>query len=331
LTCQDPPAAGQTLSITVGGHEGGCRLDALLQKRHPCLSRSRFANLVHEGCVLVDGEVKKAAYTVRRGQIVTVRIPRAEPLSLAPEPIALHVLFEDADLLVISKPAGLVVHPAPGHAHGTLVNAILHHCPRLEGIGGVQRPGIVHRLDRDTSGVMVVAKSERAHTALSEQFKKREVTKTYLALVHGEPGSGSGKVTLPVGRHPLHRKKMLADAPGGRCAETLWKVKERFKGATFLELELKTGRTHQIRVHCAAMGHSVMGDPVYGARRPHRELPLSLQGQVASLARQMLHAWRLAFLHPRSGSTLDFTAPLPADMTALLHELREKAAITPSL
>ena len=220
-----------------------------------------------------------------------------------------------------------MVHPAPGHTSGTLVNALLYHCPQLGAIGGEIRPGIVHRLDKDTSGTMVVAKNGAAHENLGAQFKDRTVCKDYLGLVYGEPQSDSGSINIPIGRHPVDRKRMSTTTRKGRNAETLWKVRERFDGLTLFKLRLKTGRTHQIRVHCAAIQHPLVGDPVY---RP-RKLPqiieknyASTAGLVRTVSRQMLHAWRLGFTHPKTGEELSFESPLPEDMAGLLDRLRDK-------
>ena len=233
--------------------------------------------------------------------------------------------------MVLNKQAGLVVHPAPGHNSGTLVNALLHHCPDLAGIGGEIRPGIVHRLDKDTSGTMVVAKTADAHENLAGQFKNRKVQKKYLALVFGELKSDEGSLKLPIGRHPVHRKRMSTNAPGGRFAETSWRVRKRLNGVTLLELTLKTGRTHQIRVHCSAMGHSIVGDKVYRSRKWMQNIDRLFQGKSSATAallkavsRQMLHAWQLGLSHPETGEVMTFESPLPADMTELIAKLEGK-------
>jgi 23S rRNA pseudouridine1911/1915/1917 synthase len=239
--------------------------------------------------------------------------------------LLLDILFEDSDLLVINKAAGLVVHPAAGHATGTLVHGILHHCPDLEGIGIEKRPGIVHRLDKDTSGIMVVAKTSRAHHELSRQFKARSIHKNYLALVAGSPKTDGGCIDLPVGRHPVERKKMSTRSKRGREALTLWRVFEKFTGAALLDIELKTGRTHQIRVHCQAMGFPIIGDSVYGWKGALKKTAAgnaALQAAFKNVKRQMLHAYRLGFNHPVNGKALSFEAPLPADMALLLEQLR---------
>jgi 23S rRNA pseudouridine1911/1915/1917 synthase len=241
------------------------------------------------------------------------------------EPLPLDILYEDPHLLVVNKAAGLVVHPAAGHASGTLVHGILYHCPDLEGIGAEKRPGIVHRLDKDTSGIMVVAKNARAHDDLSRQFKARSIEKHYLALVVGSPKADNGRIDLPIGRHPVERKKMSARSRRGREALTLWQVRERFIGATLIDVELKTGRTHQIRVHCQAMGFPILGDPIYGRKGAAKQITAgnpAWQAVFQSAARQMLHAHRLGFKHPADDRPLSFEAPLPADMADLLEKLR---------
>ena len=235
-----------------------------------------------------------------------------------PEPIPIDILYQDNDIIVLNKQPGMVVHPAPGHYSGTLVNALLYHCPELEGIGGEIRPGIVHRLDKDTSGVMVVAKNSVAHHDLALQFKLRHIKKKYLALVYGRMQSESGTVSLPIGRHPVDRKKMSIHSRKSRMAETTWRVRKRFSRATLVELGLKTGRTHQIRVHCAAIKHPVVGDSVYGGRKVEKNTTNDL---LRSVPRQMLHAWQLEFTHPTKQKTLCFEAPIPPDMTDILDNL----------
>jgi 23S rRNA pseudouridine1911/1915/1917 synthase len=246
-------------------------------------------------------------------------------VALDPEPLDIDILFEDPDLIVVNKPPGLVVHPAPGHATGTLVHGLLHHCPDLEGIGGELRPGIVHRLDKDTSGALVVAKNASAHRDLAKQFKSRKVKKKYLALVHGEMESDSGVISLPVGRHPVDRKRMSTASRKSRTAETSWRVKERFGGATLIDLNLKTGRTHQIRVHCAAVNHPIVGDAVYGRRRRRKVITNGneFSNIIKSIDRQMLHARRLEFNHPDKATLVSVEAPVPQDIQAVIHALRK--------
>ncbi len=231
--------------------------------------------------------------------------------------------------MVLNKPAGLVVHPAPGHRRGTLVNALLYHCPDLGGIGGEIRPGIVHRLDKDTSGTMVVAKNAQALETLAQQFKTRTVRKKYLALVYGDLKNDEGTIKLPIGRHPVHRKQMSTTTRKGRSAETSWRVREKFKAITLLELTLKTGRTHQIRVHCTAMGHPIVGDQVYRSRKWLKDIDRLFSGESSSMVaqlkavpRQMLHAWRLRLTHPDTGEVMTFESPIPADMETVIENLR---------
>ncbi len=290
----------------------GVRLDAALPRAHPELSRSQAARLVAAGHVRIDGhQVARAAHRLRRGQRVEFELPAPEPSALVPEAIRLEVVYEDADLLVVDKPAGLVVHPAPGHPSGTLVNALLHHCGALAGVGGVARPGIVHRLDKGTSGLLVVAKNDLTHRRLSLDFKAHRTRREYLALVRGVPRAEAGQVRLPIGRHPSDRKRFSTRVARGRGAETHWRVERRLRGATLLRVTPLTGRTHQIRVHLAAVGLPIVGDPEYGGGRP-REL---------GLERQALHAAVLGFAHPRSGDALRFESPLPQDLRGAIARL----------
>jgi 23S rRNA pseudouridine1911/1915/1917 synthase len=319
-------AANDVFNFNVAPPEAGMRLDALVAAHLKDCSRSYAAVLIRQGNIQVDGAPVKPSYSVKSHDQITIQIPLPEPVALVPEPMPLDIFFEDRHIIVINKPSGMVVHPAAGHASGTLVNGILHHCPDLEGIGGEQRPGIVHRLDKDTSGIMVVAKTAPALQGLSQQFKGRTIAKQYLALVHGTPDQAHGTIDLPVGRHPIDRKKMSTISHRGRQALTLWRIKERFPGVALLAVDLKTGRTHQIRVHCKAMGHPVLGDPVYGPRK--RPAPSAGQGillhQVLKRAlRQMLHAFQLGFAHPATGQQLMFEAPIPKDMAAIIEALRK--------
>ena len=300
--------------------QAGERLDNIIALQVAGCSRSMAANLLREGQIQVLNETRKPGYRVKAGEIISGNIPAPEPIACEPEAIPFCILHEDDDILVIDKPAGMVVHPAPGHFSGTLVNAILYHCPDLEGIGGKIRPGIVHRLDKDTSGILVVAKTAAAQVHLAAQFKDRSLQKTYLALVAGRMKTASGVIDLPIGRHPVDRKKMSVLSKRNRDARTLWRVKELFDTASFLEIEIKTGRTHQIRVHCASMQHPVVGDTVYGYRNSGAHLPVVLK----TVARQMLHAWRIAFTHPATGEKMHMEAPIPEDMIQVLNGLRTK-------
>ena len=292
--------------------DDGRRLDVVIAQRIPSLSRSRIAHLAAAGGVRVDGRARKPAFRVRRGQAVEIAVPPAAPSELRPEAIPLEIVLEDAHLLVVNKPAGLTVHPAPGHPSGTLVNALLSAVSDLAGIGGTVRPGIVHRLDKDTSGLLVVAKSDEAHRALAAQFKAHTAQRTYLAVVRGRIARHEGTITAALGRHPAHRKR-FAVVSRGRPAVTHYAVLERFREATLLACRLETGRTHQIRVHLAHSGHPLVGDPVYGRAR------------APEIARQALHAARLEFTHPRTGRRVTCTAPLPEDMARLIARLRREA------
>ncbi len=309
--------------ITVGKSDAGQRLDLLVSLKRSDCSRSFAATLIQDGRITIQNNVKKPGYRVKPGETIRGCIPVYEPPSLQPEAMHLDILFEDGHLIVIDKPAGLVVHPAPGNDTGTLVNGLLHHCPELGGNSAERRPGIVHRLDKDTSGTMVVAKNRMALENLSRQFKERQVIKKYLALVYGNVGPETGTITLPIGRHPVDRKKMSIVSTGGRDAETRWHVKMRYTGATLLELELKTGRTHQIRVHCTSMRHPIVGDHVYtyGKRGKKMRNETRLETLLRAAERQMLHARHLSFTHPVAQRTMSFTAPIPADMQRLLDGL----------
>jgi 23S rRNA pseudouridine1911/1915/1917 synthase len=309
-------------TILVDKSGSGQRLDQFIASRIPVPSRAAAANLIRNGNIQVEGELKKPGYRVRAEDEISGRIPPPEPISFKPEPIEIDILYEDRHLIVVNKPAGLVVHPAPGHYTGTLVNALLYHIPDLEGIGGEIRPGIVHRLDKETSGALVVAKNADAHHHLAKQFKSRKIQKTYLALVLGKMKSDSGTISLPIGRHPKDRKRMSTISRKSRLAETSWKVRERFHGVTFIELDLKTGRTHQIRVHCAAINHPVLGDRVYGSQKAEKKA-LTEKDPATPIPRQMLHAWRLGFTHPATETTVSVEAPIPEDMETLIDELKK--------
>lgn len=319
-------AANDVIKFNVANQDAGLRLDALVAAFLDHCSRSYAAQLIRQEHIRVDGALRKPSYHVKLNELVTILVPPPETLDICAEPIPLTVLFEDQHLIVVDKPAGMVVHPAAGHFSGTLVNALLHHCPDLEGIGGEKRPGIVHRLDKDTSGVMVVAKTVQAHHDLSAQFKSRTIQKQYLALVYGEPKTDSGQIDLPIGRHRVDRKKMATTGTRLRDALTLWRVSERYKGATLLSVELKTGRTHQIRVHCQAMGHHLVGDRVYCQRRTLTRLAKTnpiLYNAVKQVDRQMLHAYQLGFVHPVGAKNHHFEAPLPKDIGSLIEALRQ--------
>ena len=319
----NPPSS---FTFRVAHAQAGGRLDALVASNVDHCSRSFAATLIRQGCISVDGAAKKPGYAVKAGEVVRGTIAPPEASTFLPENLSLHILYEDPELLVVNKAPGMVVHPAPGHPTGTLVNALVYHCPNLAGISGNLRPGIVHRLDKDPYGALVVAKNSRAMHGLAAQFKSREVRKHYLALVYGVPHKNKGRLDEPIGRHPVDRKKMSVTTHTPRSALTLWRVRESFNGACLLELDIRTGRTHQIRVHCKIMGHPVIGDPVYGNRGDKKRLAsisLELSRAVAALDRQMLHAWRISFIHPVSGERMAMEAPLPSDMTGMIDRFRE--------
>jgi len=309
-------------TILVEPPDSGKRLDIYIASCISDCSRSVATHLIRKGKIRVQGMVRKPGYRVKAGDEICGCIPPPAPILFKPEPIPIEILHEDDDIIVINKQPGIVVHPAPGHHSGTLVNALLYHCPKLNGIGGALRPGIVHRLDKDTSGVLVAAKNDRAHLHLSRQFKSRRIKKMYLALVYGKMESDSGSVSLPIGRHPVDRKKMSTNSRKSRVAETTWQIRERFELASLIKVDLKTGRTHQIRVHCAAIKHPVMGDKVYGPRKTVKNMTYGINF-FGSVPRQMLHAWRLVLTHPVTEEKVSFEAPIPPDMQAVITALRQ--------
>jgi 23S rRNA pseudouridine1911/1915/1917 synthase len=322
----DTPRAAALQEAIAPPEAAGTRADRFLAGAVEGLSRSRVKALIEAGLVTRDGQtLTDPSEAVRVGARYGVSIPAATPAAPAPQAIPLTILFEDRDLIVLDKPAGLVVHPAPGNQDGTLVNAVLAHAgEELSGIGGEARPGIVHRLDKDTSGVMVVAKSERAHTALSAAFASRDLDREYLALVWGLPTVQAGEVEAPIGRHPTDRKRMAVVTRGGKPALTRWRLERAFgTAAALLRCKLATGRTHQIRVHLSHIGHPIMGDPVYLRRTPAtaRLLPETAREAALAFPRQALHAETLGFRHPVTGQALSFRAAPPPDMAALLEML----------
>ena len=294
-----------------------------LASRLPALSRARIQSLIEAGHVRLDGAACRASARLKPGQAVSVHVPPPEPAEPAPEDIPLDVVFEDGHLLVVNKPAGLVVHPGAGAPRGTLVNALLRHVRDLSGVGGVLRPGIVHRLDRGTSGLLVVAKDDETHRALVRQFAGRTVEKEYLALVLGAPSPSAGTVAAPIGRDPVHRQRMSVRAPRGREARSDYRTVERFDGASLVRVRIHTGRTHQIRVHLASIGHPVAGDATYGGTRPPSSRRSAARDALRALGRPALHAARLAFVHPATGERLAFEAALPPDLLGVLARLRE--------
>ena len=303
-----------TTVLTAANEDAGTRLDAFLAARLPELSRSRAASLVQEGRVTVNGRPASKSCRLTGGETLSVDLPeQPADTSLTAQAIPLDVVYEDDDVIVVNKPAGLVVHPAPGHPDGTLVNALLHHCgDSLSGIGGEKRPGIVHRIDRDTSGLIIAAKNDAARAFLSAQLSDHTLARTYECLVTGSLKQDSGTVNAPIGRHPADRKKMAVVA-GGRPAVTHWEVVARYPGVTHLRCRLETGRTHQIRVHMAHIGHPILGDTVYGAKKP-----------VPGLTGQCLHATGLRFIHPRTHEPVELTCPLPEEFTRMLAKLEKK-------
>jgi 23S rRNA pseudouridine1911/1915/1917 synthase len=308
--------------LVAGPGDEGLRLDVWLARRLPALSRARLQALIAEGHVVLDGSPARASARLRPGQAVRVHVPAPVPAEPRPEDIPVEIVYEDERVVVVDKPAGLVVHPGAGNAAGTLVNALLGRVRDLSGVGGVLRPGIVHRLDRGTSGLLVVAKDDETHRSLVRQFASRTVEKEYLALVLGLPARATGEVDAPIGRDPVHRQKMSVRAPRGREARTSWRVEERFDGAALLRVRIHTGRTHQIRVHLASIGHPVAGDPVYGGTRTPSSRRAEARAALQSLERPALHAARLAFTHPASGDRLALEAPLPEDLHRVLERLR---------
>lgn len=302
-----------SLEFLVPAEKAGTRLDVLIGQLDNELTRSRVQKLIAEQAVEVNGLQCKANYKVRAGDTIVVAIPEPEQLDVRAEDIPLDVVYEDADLLVINKPQGMVVHPAAGNYSGTLVNALLEHCHDLSGINGIIRPGIVHRIDKDTSGLLMVAKNDKAHLELARQIKEHTAARKYIALVHGNITEPGGVVDAPIGRDPKDRKKMAVITRNSKPAVTRYRILERFGEYTLAECALETGRTHQIRVHMAYLGHPVAGDPVYGPRKN----PLGLKGQA-------LHAFSLQFSHPSGGQPMEFEIELPPYFKDLLKKVRNK-------
>lgn len=310
------------LTLRVATAESGARLDAYLAAHVAGWSRARIKRLIEDGDVLVGGHTAKPSYKLRPDEQIEVELAAPPPAVFAPENIPIEVVYEDTDLVVVNKPAGLVAHPAAGVASGTLANALAYHFQQLSTQGGAARPGLVHRLDKDTSGLIVVAKNEDAHEKLADQFRAREVFKSYIALVHGRIEQGSGHIDQPIARDPRRRTRM-AVARGGRPALTLYRVRRLYERFTLLDVEIKTGRTHQIRVHLQWLKHPVVGDTQYNDGRDKTVPDARVRAQVAALGRQFLHAEQLGFCHPRTGEQLRFTAPLPPALAHLLEVLDE--------
>lgn len=300
-----------TSNFIVSDEEQGIRLDVLLASKFQELSRSHLQKNIANGLVIVNGKTSKANYKVQADDIITITFAEAKPVEIVAEDIPLNILYEDTDIVVVNKSRGMVVHPATGNYQGTLVNALLEHCQDLSGINGEIRPGIVHRLDKDTSGVMVAAKNDLAHLSLAEQIKNRTASRKYIAIVHGTIAEEKGMINAPLGRHPSDRKKMAVTFSNSKEAITRFRVIERFVNFTLVECKLQTGRTHQIRVHMQYIGHPVVGDPKYGPEKKR-----------FAIAGQALHSAELSLKHPVTGEDMLFTAPLPQDMADILNQLQ---------
>jgi 23S rRNA pseudouridine1911/1915/1917 synthase len=302
--------------LTPDVQDSGKRLDAFLHERLPDFSRSRLQSWIKADRVLVDGRAVRSSYALRGGENISVTPADLVPLKAEPEALPLKVLYEDSDVIVVDKPAGMVVHAGAGHGKGTLVNALLHRFGKLSSVNGDLRPGIVHRLDRDTSGVLVVARTDRAHQALARQFHDRQVEKTYLALIHGRMKQPQGRITKAIARDPIRRMRMTARLGSGRAADTEYRVIEEWPHFSLLEVQIRTGRTHQIRVHLSSIGHPIVGDRLYGAPAALPRLP--------ALERFFLHAHRLSFTSPSTNELISIESPLPSELSAFLDSLKSK-------
>lgn len=315
-----------TILLTFPSETSATRIDLFLSREMPGESRAAIRRLIENGHVLVDGSTVRPSHKLKGGERLDVEIPEPQPAQPHAEQIPLEVLYEDSDLIVINKEAGMVVHPGPGTASGTLVNALLAHCTDLSGIGGELRPGIVHRLDKGTSGVLVAAKNDRSHQALSAQFSVHSVKRIYQALIYGTPQEDSGKIEGIIGRHPTERLRLSGKAKHGKHAVTRWRIKERYKRVSLVELRLETGRTHQIRVHMTEAGFPLLGDPLYPDGGRINNIPdTHLRAMINKLGRQALHARCLGFIHPTSAEYMEFTVEPPLDMQELLAYLRQAA------
>ena len=323
---EKPPESARVVKLAVAIGDAGERLDRFLAAQLPEFSRTRIQSLVDHGRVAVNGAAGNRSYRVETGDAVTVEIPAPAAAVPQPEAIPLEILYEDEDLAVVNKPAGMTVHPGAGAKSGTIVNALLHEFGargELSSVGGELRPGIVHRLDRETSGVLLIARNDLAHRTLAEQFSRRKIEKTYIALVHGKLKEDSGRIELPVARDLHRRIRMTTRRREGRAARTDWRVRLRLLGFTFVEADLHTGRTHQIRVHFSALGHPVAGDTLYGAPRQ----PRIGEALLPPLERNFLHASRLKFAHPTTGKAIEVRAPLPIDLVDYLREIASAGGV----
>ncbi len=311
-------------SHTVSQSDHGTRVDLFLSRHHSDLSRSRIQALIRDGWVRVNDSETKPSHQLKAGDRVSLTVPKPSVPKLSPEEVPFSVVFEDPWVIVLDKPPGIVVHPAPGHSSGTLVHGLLNYCSDLSGIGGSLRPGIVHRLDKDTSGLMLVAKNDMAHQGLAQQFQAGNIKKEYVALIHGIPAHESGTIDLPISRHRVRRKEMAVSTTGGRNALTLWrKIADCKEGFSLLSITIKTGRTHQIRVHFSHLGHPIVGDTVYG-QGPNALKRRFLKHNpelVFAVTRQMLHAARIGFVHPKEKVYMEFESPFPEDMQKVLSAL----------
>lgn len=320
----------ETIELTFEPGQAPERLDRFLARTLPDISRAQLKRLIETGQIQVDGAAVKAGLRLRGGENIIVVLPQMQKSEPTPEEIPLDILYEDSALIVLNKPAGMVVHPADGHTSGTLVNALLHHCPSICGIGGALRSGIVHRLDKDTSGVLVACKTDLSHQALAQQFKDHTVVRQYVTLVYGQVQNATGTIDKSIGRHPNARKKMSTHSNNGRRAITHWEVLRRYttERLTLLQMRLETGRTHQIRVHLADMNLPVVGDQTYGnPKRANTLADPNIRVLIQQLQRQALHACVLGFIHPHTGAYMEFSAPPPADMTQIITALDNKYSV----